>query len=610
MQSKETEVVPHLGGWGWVTRNLSSSTCHRLIPALFVPLVALTAILLLLVRLPSWEYEPVQSLHLFRNLPLFVVLYILWLVLLLLLVWRTQSLLWGTALVCLFVLVHVGTIVVATPYGAAEDWLKGFDVVVTKQTGSLQPVIYGDFPASAILGAFLSDVTDVDALTLRTPLVLIWLVLLSTLLFVGYSRLFRSYPLAAMAVLLAVQSNIVVARFYWHPMYMGVLLVVALMGFLSGREQPLSTRERLVVIVFMGGLTMTHFVSSVIGFLIIAGHYVEQRWRRRPEVVSQDMVILGMTLVLSWGIYWTVTTFPVLVGFLPKVDDRFRQGIAFFNTARVSRANVEGLPLWVTAVQTFWWVAIYVAGGVLALRSLLPKHRLSAAAPGYAGAYVVVAGAAVVGTVVSPGGYDFYRILVYGSFLAAPLVLYFMLAGRRRTIVAIAVSGMFLALSFPTLLAHNTSIGQRATHPPEVAAAEFLSRELEGRENVPRLFIEDFEFWYHSPFLRDHEVRFYADLAYVGVEDYQSGWAEYVSEFLREEARGREAVFWLSLARIVHVRHILGVPTDDPMWSDTRQALSKADLFYDAGGVQLYHSTPQPLEAVEELPLPGASQRD
>jgi len=39
-------------------------------------------------------------------------------------------------------------------------------------------------------------------------------------------------------------------------------------------------------------------------------------------------------------------------------------------------------------------------------------------APGYAGAYIVLAVGVAVGMVVSTGGYDFYRFIVYGSLIA------------------------------------------------------------------------------------------------------------------------------------------------------------------------------------------------
>jgi len=555
----------------------------------------LTACLLLLVRLPPWGYAPVQSLHIFSNLPLFVALYIVWLSLLLFRLWRVRSRWEGVLLVSLFVLVHVGTGILANVYGGGEDWLKAADTVQIQQTGNLDFQGYRDFPALAIFGAFLATVTDVEILTLRTPLLLTWLVMLSMFLFVGYSRLFKSVPLGALAVLLAVQSNLMLSRFHLYPSIMGLLLMVAILGFLLGREERLSARERLVLIIFLAGLTVTHFVSSVVAIVIIAGFYLEQWWRRRPGVVSLQAVTLGLTLLAAWSIYWTTTTFPSLVGLLPGIDDRFRQGAAFFYVERVAGANTEGLPFWVPAVQTFWWVAVYVAGGVLALRSLLPQYRSSVAAPGYAGAYIVLVGTLVVVTIVSPGGNQFYRLIVFGSFLAAPLVVHFLLAGRRARMLPLAVTGVFLALSFPTLLAHNTNIGQRAVQASEVTAAQFLGREVEERENDTRLFGGYFgtdRVIYYATGLIPNTVPFPKQAAdIVDVEEGRALWARNVRTFLDEADEGREAVFIFDYQDVIFWRHLFGLPENDPLWGQVRQDLAQADLFYDAGPVQIYRST-------------------
>jgi hypothetical protein len=566
----------------------------RLAVLLVAPLLALAAILLLLVRLPPWRYAPVQSLHIFSNLPLFAALYYLWLLLLFILLWRLHSPWQGAVVVGLFVLVYVGTVVLATSYGAGEDWVRAADPVQIQETGKLDFEGYRDFPALAILGSSLSFATNVDIMTLRTSLLLIWLVILSQLLLVGYSRLFKSLPLAALAVLLALQSNLVLARFYLHPSHMGVMLVVALLGFLLGREQPVSSRERLVLILFMAGLTMTHFVSSLVGLLIIAGYWLEQRWRRRPEVVNQATVALGLTLVASWAMYWTIQTFPSLVRLIPEVGDRFQEGRAFFWISRVTRANTEGIPAWVTAVRTFWWVAVYLGGGVVALRSLLLRHRLAPQPNGYPAAYFVLAGSIVIGTVVSTGGYDFYRLIVYGSFLAAPLVVHFLLAGRAGRIRRLAVSGVFLALSFPSLLAHNTAIGLQATHPSEVAAARFVSRGAEGPEGVPRLYGgyrgPDIVGYYKTAFIPNTVYFPKQGVDVVDIAEGRALWSRHINNFLKEAEQGRGALFIFDYQDVVFWRHLFRLSEDDPMWGEVRQGLSQAGLIYDGGRVQIYRS--------------------
>ena len=386
-------------------------------PWLYLLLLPLTAVLPFLIQSPAGDYRPLQSVEAFTELRLFWALYTVWLALLLVLLWRAPNRWTVAMLVGLFAVTSMGVYVLATPNGQGEDWQWAIDPIQIQRLGRIENLGYYDFPALALIRVYLGEISGIGVAEFRTPLILFWLVSLSQLLLAGYLRLFRSPQLAGLAVVVAIQSNLVLARFYLHPMYAGVLLVAALMGFLLGRHRPLTISERIVVILLLGGLTITHFVSSMIGVSIIAGFYLEQRWREGPEVVSRGMVILACTLAAFWATYWTATTFENLVALLPDVGGRYKEGEGFYYVSRVAEANTEGLPLWVTGVQAFWWVSVYFGGGLLALATLIRRRRLPVA-PGYAGAYIVLAVGVAVGMVVSTGGYDFYRFIVYGSLIA------------------------------------------------------------------------------------------------------------------------------------------------------------------------------------------------
>jgi hypothetical protein len=398
--------------------------------------------------------------------------------------------------------------------------------------------------------------------------------------------------LAALTVLVAVQSNLLLVRFYFHSIYLGVLLVVSLLSFVLARKQPLSMRERILAILLMGGLTVTHFVSSLVGLLLLAGSYLENWRHKRSQVISNYMVVLGSTLIAMWGMYWTVQTLRNVVRYLPEIAARFQQGIAFSWVSRVAGANTEGLPFWVTLVQAFWWVTIYIAGGVLALRSLFPRSiRLRRSTFGFAGAYVLLATGSALGTIASPGGYDFYRFILYGSFLAAPLVLHFLFS-RPRRIMSFAVSAVFLILSFPSLVAHNTSISQQATHLSEVGAAQFLSRAVEGMEETTKLFGGYFgpdKVIYYAPGLIPNIVNFPAQP--IDLKDsvqLRTLWHDYATSFTREAKRSKKPVLIFDYQDRVYWRHLLRISEDDELWDKVKQDLGQAGLFYDAGRVQIY----------------------
>lgn len=583
-------------------------------PWLYLPLLPLTAMLPFLITTPVGDYRALQSVEAFRNLPLFWALYSVWLTLLLVLLWRAPNRGVVAMLVGLFAVTSMGVYVLATPHGQGEDWLWAIDPIQIQRLGRIENLGYYDFPALAIMRVYFAEISGVDVAQFRTPMVLLWLVALSQLLLTGYFRLFRSPRLAGLAVIVALQSNLVLARFYLHPMYAGVLLVAALMGFLLGRDRPLTIGERIVIILLLGGLTTTHFVSSMVGLSIIIGLYAEQRWRRGPEVVSRGMVVLACTLAAFWATYWTAATFENLVSLLPDVGDQYKQREGLYYVGRVAAANTEGLPLWVTGVQGFWWGSVYLGGGLLALATLARRRRLPMA-PGYAGAYVVLAVTAVAGMVISKGGYDFYRFIVYGSLIAAPLVLHWLLGQRLRGLRVVALSAMLIALAVPTMLAHNTSVGTQATQRSEIGAARFLARSVpEGPNENIRLYGPLRTVAYYRPDLIPHEVTFPRQAADIrSIDELRGHWDEYLGNFIREGEQGKKTLLTFDKRDIIYWRHIFGLPEDDPLWSRVRERyLKQADRVFDAGRTQVYRSGLAPprverpvapvLEGVDLLP--------
>jgi hypothetical protein len=350
-------------------------------------------------------------------------------------------------------------------------------------------------------------------------------------------------------------------------------------------------RERMLAMLLLGGLTVTHFVSSLVGLLLLAALSLENWWHKRSQVVSHHLVILGLTLIAMWGVYWTVLFFRNVVGYLPEIATRFRQGIAFSWVSRVARANTEGLPLWVTMVQMFWWITIYFAGGLVALRNASLRSRLHSSTSGFTGAYLLLATGSIIGTIASPGGYDFYRVILYGSFLAAPLVLHFLFS-RSRKIMSATVSAIFLTLSIPSLVAHNTSISQQATHLSEARAAQFLGRALEGMEETTKLFGGQSgpdRVIYYMPGLIPNMVNFSAEPSRTrDFEQLRTLWRDYAKSFVREANRANGSVLIFDYQDRVYWHHLLRISEDDELWDKVRQDLGQTSLFYDAGQVQIY----------------------
>jgi hypothetical protein len=551
----------------------------------------LTAANLLSVRIPAWGYTPVQSLQVFRNPALSGVLYFVWFSVLLMLLWQARRPWHGSLLVAMFALTQIGVFVFATPLGAGEDWLDAVGSPLIQKSGRISRELYGysNFPSLALLGALASTTAGVGVMDLRTPILVSWLVLISQILFAGYRRVLGSVRLAALAGVIVFESNLILSRFYFHPAVMGVTLTSGLVGFLLACKNPLNRRGMCLVLAFIASLAMTHLVSSLVALIVLVGFLVMRR--RHPEVPAVPMMIAAALLNTAWSLYWAGGAFKDLVGFLPRIDDRFSQGIAFLWVGRVARANTEGMPPWVMATQVFWWLVIYLAGGLIALRTL--ARRLSSSDPAncLAAAYALLASANVVAVAVSPGGYDFYRVIVYGSPLAAPLVVGHLLSGRKRWLAAAIFSLVLLFLGFPSLVAHNTTVGIAATRPEEIAAAQFLSSAISEDEGI-----SVFGGFRGPDIVSYYRLDVLPNVRYIGstsaeTTEKQVGnlWRHGLAVFSGTGGRG-ESFFFLTARELMWYRHLFRVPEFGPLWRGVRDELEKSHRIFDAGPVQLYQS--------------------
>jgi hypothetical protein len=154
------------------------------------------------------------------------------------------------------------------------------------------------------------------------------------------------------------------------------------------------------------------------------------------------------------------------------------------------------------------------------------------------------------------------------------------------------VSAIFLTLSIPSLVAHNTSISQQATHLSEARAAQFLGRALEGMEETTKLFGGQSgpdRVIYYMPGLIPNMVNFSAEPSRTrDFEQLRTLWRDYAKSFVREANRANGSVLIFDYQDRVYWHHLLRISEDDELWDKVRQDLGQTSLFYDAGQVQIY----------------------
>lgn len=560
-----------------------------LMPLLF----GLTVALLLFPTSLQWQYQHLQSPDFFQNVRLFAVLYYLWLGLLLFLIIRARSPAWGLALAALFALVHLGFLIIHTPQGRWEDWQRSLldAAVLLEGEGKIDFTMggYFEFPAAGILGASVASVTGLEIFDIRTPLLLWYVVTLAALLFALYRGIFGVTHLAAFAVLLAIQSNMVLTQLHFHPAFWGILPIIAFLLVLNRRNRgdALTTEDKFLVILLMGAATISHFVSSMVIVGVAAGVYVVQKLRRRRELIALGTLGLFVVMPLAWEMYWAIAVFRSLTGYLPQLADNLARGELFFQTATITRANVVELPLWVTAIRSFWWVLVYLLGALIALGNLARMNKLSLQDARGTGALLGLGAFCAAGTLLSPGGIQFNRYIMYGSFLAVPVVLAFVVQRRWHKLLLPALLGVVFLLSFPTILAHNSTISSTAHKPSDHNAGQFVGKATGGDAARVRVFGDPVIATFDNPSI----VSIGYELAsFRSADELSAGMRDYVSIYLRERDSsdgGQLPIFLFSDRLVTSAQHLFGILPDDPLWTEIADSLGQASQIYDSGRQQI-----------------------
>ncbi|MFQ5879133.1 MAG: hypothetical protein ACE5IZ_03020, partial [Dehalococcoidia bacterium] len=284
---------------------------------LWAALAGLTALLLLYPVQPRLAYYPVDSVHLFPEVPLLAGIFVAWagaLVTLLVGAGRRGSVWEAAALLSIFAVVFLSKWELAAPLGKGEEWHNVLPYLpylqengrIAEEVLSFDQLSYFNFPGIHFFSFYLMEATGLGPLAVRDVLMVTWAVVLALVVFALMRRLIGVPALAAVAALVAIMANMSVARaWYFYPATLGLLLfLTAALVAVLGRGGPLATMpQRLAFIPVLGAVAVTHFVSAAATVLMLAGLYVASRLRSRGLLAASllGMVALGAVVVLTWS---------------------------------------------------------------------------------------------------------------------------------------------------------------------------------------------------------------------------------------------------------------------------------------------------------------------
>ena len=572
--------------------------------------IMLTCIILLFPTHLHYEYHPVQSPYVFDNLPLFSVIFAIWLGLLLLLLFTTKTKVkgnWeGLALVVVFSLVFLGFWGILTPDRQADGIWNLATVGYIVSSGTVAPhanVGYLDFPGIHILAAALSQVTGFSIYISAVVILIVFALLLSSLLYLLFSKTIEDPRLAGFAVLLAIQGNWTqsLSAFFW-PRYIGLIFLVIFLVLLNRKADTVigTMQDRILIIILLAAVTVSYFVTSMTFFFILLGILLVQLVSRShvkdreitgtyPGVmVDWSSIIFFLMIPLMWELYYAVNFFGTIAQWIPGFVKDMAGGELFSGVLQVAGANFGGsVPMWANVTRWFWLFFIYGLGGILALVSLFRIRKLNLTEKVAIGGLIGIIVVGVIGLFLSPGGTEAQRILMYAPFFLLPIIFcYFLkLKERIRNYALILMFIIFFTLSFPTFLANNSRIVTDAYYPYDYASGEFMESKFGTGQGLAIFGVADTEL----------------PLVYAGVRDatYYATWATIKNKIDMWQQIGNLMISWgystgqnnmfiLSQRGMGVFQRSFGVSVNDPGWSQLEQQLSGSNLIYNSTYVIIY----------------------
>ena len=570
---------------------------YRLV--LWILLLLLTmAILLFPVHL-EYEYHTVQSPYIFgNNLPFFCALFYIWMFLLLALIFSRRDAKWEKlALVCLFAVVFLGFWAIITPYFKHQDeWYNAAHVQYILQEGRI-PLThwylgYFQWPGLHLTALTLCQITGLSILKVRTLFAIFEVLLLSTLFYVLLLRLLKNPAISAIGVVLLILGNILIGKWIpFHPDSFGPLLLLPLFLILLNRHEHtlLETwQDRLLMFIVLVAITITHFITSVALVLILVGIYLVQKIGKEPPLTSASFIGLTVVVVLTWEMYWAISTFRELTGIFTIMLYR----ISFYNiflSAEVAM-GARTSPLWATGVRLFWWVFVYGFGSILWLRSLFRLKKLTPLEKRVLGGFGGIIVLTIILTLAGQGGLQLVRFLKYAPFFTIPIILHFFLNlgnyKRRYSIAFLAI--LLFVLSLPTMFVYKNMINIGSFYPSEVSTSKFMKATYGEGEGLI-IYASTFHGTLNAYYLPKARISGSADPIYL--EDKNDLWAALGLQLQRfEDWYGdREYSVYVYSKRLVgSYLHIFGFEPTHNEWIQVQIRLSDKNKVYDNGDCEIY----------------------
>jgi hypothetical protein len=573
---------------------------YKLRKTFWILLLGLTATILLYPVSISPNYPlPVQSIYIFSNFALFLVLFYAWMLLLLTLLFsRRENMMEKLAISLVFAIVFVEFWAFISPWGGTGDaiWQMAH-VHYLSQEGNIplsgHPNFgYFDFPGLQLLALCLANVCDMQIFAIQTAFLLMNVAIFALLVFTNFLNILKSPFYASLGVILMiVGSTAGLGRInYFHPMVLAITFLSFFSLMLSRIKDKLiqSWRENLILVILFAAATIEYLFTPFLFFFIILGIYALYYFRREKAPVNSFTLVVPAIFIISWEIYQTVRSFNTIVSLWPKILEDLLGGRFFIATSQTLTANVGlAYPWWGNATRLFWWSFIFGFGTFLILWKLLNFRKCEHSEGVQLGAFLGVLLTVLVGVMGTRGAIHggIARYLWVAPFFLVPTLIMFFSRIKVKKYAFTFIFASLLIFSLPTFLTNMDTFCAVHIYSRELQTGMFINSIYE-RGNGVNLYS-------YSPVLQF--ATFYAPESHIitGPEAYgleeEEMWSAFYGIMDRFHNPFRSPnLFVNSIKAKLQYWEYQKVSPDDPKWAKLDESLLQNNKVYENGLIQLY----------------------
>jgi len=559
--------------------------------ALWILLLALSAVISFSPVNIKLDASSIQSLHIFISLPLFAAIFIIWIAALLFLLFtkRDGSSWEKLALVCVFAWIFRNFWVIITPNGFSQDSLGHLGMVrLLQEFGKMPPgqISYWGFPGFHLFANSFVQVSGLNLFKAAQFIIIFENLLFTALLFKMSSNFLKSSYLAPFATILVLMTVPLVQHFEFVPHTFAAILALGYVIILTRDENRVfgTMADRLLAIILFLTAAICVFWYPMLLFFILVGRYLTQL-RTKERVIELPFILFSAVVIIAWQLYFAKTYFKLVSSYLPTVMNNFLTGAVFSTSLqRAAAISSVSVPLWAQATQYFWIFIIAGLGTFLGLvrltqiKKLNPLERMEVAA--------------ILGTVLffiivfamsKEGYYASDYITLVRIFSALLVVRFFLWVGEKfqnrfklkfnseKTGIILLVGVLFI-VSFPSFLVEGKDVSAFAVYPQEITAGKYLQSlygdgtSLTVYTNQPE--VPDILHYYLPSAIARSPTPYYLLYNKEALFQDMNG---IVNNF---EQKNRYSIFVFSEKTLISVKQTYGIDLNDPYWINMKKQLA------------------------------------